>query len=260
MKWEFEAEIALRATSSAGSLLNHIVVGSIAEKENYKDIVTEFDFAVGKHINTILSTSSNYPIVNEEFTDSHSNVYKHPYWVVDPIDGTTNFSTGMHLFASSVGLVENNDFLVGAIYAPKTKELYFTYGDQGSYLNGKLIGVKKNINLKQASVVASFANMPGDPKQYEAFGEINDKSRTLLRLGSAALNIAYVCDGRLNGAYGIKAKIWDIGASLALAKHAGATVFYEFIDNITLNYVVGSSNVVSEIKDILSRKELINGH
>lgn len=263
MKWESESKLALKATSQAGGLLSNCVSQTSSEKNNYKDIVTEFDVAAGRIIHTVLSSSSQFPIVNEEQLESHSlNTTKTPtYWVVDPIDGTTNFASGMSFYATSVGLVDNGKFVAGSVYAPKTRELYFTYGDQGSYLNGKLLSANRSVALKQASIAASFSNSLSDEtlrrRQYEAFGEINDKSRTLLRLGSAALNIAYASDGRIHGAYGLNAKIWDVGAALSLAAQAGCSVYYEFIDPLNLNYIVGSEYIVSDIRTILSGKGLL---
>lgn len=262
MKWELESELALRASSSAGALLTSSSGLSFIEKENHKDIVTEFDVAAGRVIEGVLAENSKYAIVNEENISTYSSSDQSIFWVIDPIDGTSNFASGMNYFCTSVGLISDKDFVVGSIYAPKNRELYFTYGDQGSFLNGKAIQSHKSIDLKQSIVAASFSNSSNDSmflqNQYVVFGEVNNASRSLLRLGSAALNLAYVSDGRLQGAYGLKAKIWDVGAGLALAKQAGAMVYVEHVDFIHVNYVVGSKNVVEQILQILQKKELIN--
>ncbi len=264
MKWEFEAELALKSAYEAGAILTDVVIQQLDEKGSHKDIVTEYDLASSRVINQNLKNNSLYPFINEEFVTADAGQMKKPstYWVVDPIDGTINFASGLPLFATSVGLVHEEEFVVGALYAPKMRDLYFTYRDQGNYLNGKRIYHKKVSSLKQASVAASFSNAHIDPilrkKQYEVFGEVNDSARSLLRLGSAALNIAFVSEGKLHGAYGMNAKIWDIGAALAIAKQAGCALYFEYVDAINLNYIVGSEVVVSEIKKILVGKGLLN--
>lgn len=264
MKWKFESELALKAVSTAGTLLHDPFPPIISEKNHFKEIVTELDNTIGRVITHLLSASSKYPVVNEESIESYEQITQCPtFWVVDPIDGTTNFSTGLPFYCSSVGLMDRGKFVLGSICSPKTKEIYFTYGDQGSYLNGRLLFIKNTATLKQASIAVSFSNsichIKDHRKQYAVFGEINDRARNVLRLGSAALNIAYVCDGRLHGAYGLNAKIWDVGASLALAKASGCSIYYELIDNVNVNYIVGTTSIMNDIKEILQNKGLLIG-
>ncbi len=264
MKWEVESEFALRAVSEAGQFLQTALPQQISEKENFKDIITEHDRTAGHIIEEILK-KTEHAILNEEEESSHSLVRKlndSTFWAVDAIDGTTNCSTGMSIFASSVGLIHNRAFAVGALCAPKLKELYFTRGDQGSYLNGKKISVSEVSSLKRASIVVGFSNATADfnfkKRQYEAFGEVNDRARAALRLGSAAMNIAYVADGRLHGAYGLQAKIWDVAGAMALAQQSGCELFYRFNSDDTVDYIVGSQLVVTELRKILEQRGFFN--
>jgi myo-inositol-1(or 4)-monophosphatase len=261
IKWEFESELALKAASTAGEILSSIGdIQNIQTKDGHKDVVTEYDLQCEKIISEIIA-KSKHSIVGEEIGNKNADSFSaqaDATWFVDPIDGTTNFVSGMPFYCSSVGLVERGEFVVGAVSVPKLKELYFTFGDQGSYLNGKRLSCK-NTSLSQATLAVSFSNAKKfadrRAKEYSLYGRVNEVCRTALRLGSAAVNICYVADGRLHGAYGFNASLWDIAGALAVAKGAGCTVAVQFKPGTYFaDYVVGSSQVVQELRQILKEE------
>ena len=265
VNWEFESELALKAVSKTAELLvNSSEVPKIDLKGDHKDIVTEADISCEAIILEILKATSHTIVGEESSTKTDvSKVLDNPaVWFVDPIDGTTNFASGMPLYGSSIGLYAKGEFVVGAVCVPPQRELFFTYGDHGSFMNGRRLSVKNRV-LKSASIVASFSNSKvfkeQRQKEYSLFGKLNEASRTNLRLGSAAINICYVADGRLHGAYGFNACMWDIAGGLAIAKQAGCKIYLNLnVESLTASYVVGVPTVATELFSILKEEGFLH--
>jgi myo-inositol-1(or 4)-monophosphatase len=262
IQWEYESELALKAVSSGGEFtLDRPDRFKVSTKESLRDVVTELDVQIEKHITKILAPSK-IQIIGEEGSQPNDSLPANElYWAVDPIDGTANFVSGLPYYGVSVGLCQGNDFLVGAVSLPALKELFFTHGDRGAFLNGKPIRIA-DAALAQSLVGVSFAGAKGDQnyraRQYEFFGLVNDSSRGSLRLGSAAANICYVASGRLQAAYGLDARIWDIAGALAVAKQAGGTVMTRPGSSPSrINYIVGSASAAREIQELALKKEII---
>ncbi|MCJ7812495.1 hypothetical protein MUP95_04150, partial [bacterium] len=230
MNWLKESEVALKAVSENVHLLkdNYGNAHKIKIKESARDTVTEVDFLIEKRIINILKLS-NYQIMAEETANEFSRkLFDHePYWFVDPIDGTTNYISNIPFYSCSVGLVGREGFITGAVAAPEFKELFFCIGKNESYLNGKRLLVESS-DIKKSLVVACFSgkalSVEARSKEYKFFGNINDISRGCLRLGSAALGICNVAAGRLQAAFGLATKIWDIAGATAVAAGAGCEI------------------------------------
>jgi myo-inositol-1(or 4)-monophosphatase len=257
-KWMDESELALKAVSTSADMIEetHTEGLAISTKSSYRDIVTELDIAIEQHIKKILSVSK-YGIVGEESTKGDALVLPAhaPVWMVDPIDGTTNFISSIPFYSSSVGLIEGNKFLVGAVAMPALKEIYFTMGDEGAYKNGKRLRLSP-AKLKDSLVVASFSGIHSDDEkrrnEYKFFGNVNDASRGCLRLGSASVNICYVASGRLQASYGIANRIWDVAGAVSVAQRAGAKVYYERLkDSSKVNFAVGCPDAIDELAEML---------
>jgi myo-inositol-1(or 4)-monophosphatase len=232
----------------------------IRTKESLRDIVTDFDTRIEKVIFEILQ-ASGHKIIGEESFSGEFDTPGEPVWVVDSIDGTANFVSGMPLYAASVGLCQNEKFLIGAVGLPATKELFFTHGDSAAFLNGKLLSPTPT-DMKNALIAVSFSGAKGEEefrrREFQLFGTINDSSRGCLRLGSAATNICYVALGRLQAAYGFQAQIWDVAAGLAIAERAGCQLHTMRRKNSTkIDYIVGAPDVVKEIHVLWQRFEMI---
>lgn len=262
---EFESELALKAVSLTSEVLSvRPDAPKINIKDNHKDIVTEFDVSCEAIIHQVLSKSAHAIIGEEGFyqEDKMETLNGRYVWFVDPIDGTSNFTSGLPLYASSVGLVYNNDFLVGAVSVPPQRELFFTYGTQGSYLNGRILKIQDR-ELKSSIIAVSFSNAKHNENykqiEYELFGKLNEISRSSLRLGSAAVNICYTADSRLHVACGFNAKLWDIAGGLAIAKQAGCRIYLDVNkENLTAHYVVGAPTAAEEVYLILNKKGYFN--
>lgn len=265
MNWLKEAELALKAAATSAELVESKFTGAAAvkTKESRRDVVTELDTIVERNIIDTLKTSG-YDIVGEE-TAAHgcrNTPPEKPTWFVDPIDGTANLVSSIPFYAISVGLVKMDDFLIGAVVLPAMKEIFFTFGDQGAFLNGARIRVKQAA-LEDSLIAASFSGGSDDDgrrkREFASFGEINDASRGCLRLGSASVNICYAAANRLQGAYGIHAKIWDVAGALAVASQAGCKIYVEWIEKTNLiNYVAGAPRVADAIAKYVKKQELAN--
>ena len=174
-----------------------------------------------------------------------------PYWAVDPIDGTVNFINGLDIFCISIGLCQENSFLLGAIAFPLYRKLYSTMGPEAAFLNGKSL-IHKHREIEEALISASFSGKNLDSKkrnnEYALFGEINDLSRGCLRLGSAAANICFTASGELQAAYGFNAKIWDVAGAISVATASGCSSIIEISkESNSISYIVGSKTIVSKI-------------
>jgi myo-inositol-1(or 4)-monophosphatase len=265
MNWLKESEFALKAVSENVHFLkdNYGNAHKIKIKESVRDSVTEVDLLIEKRIINILKLS-NYQIMAEETANEFSKkLFDHePYWFVDPIDGTTNYISNIPFYSCSVGLVGREGFITGAVAAPVFKEIFFCIGKNESYLNGKRLFVEKS-GLENSLVCACFAgkslNTEARSREYKLFGNINDIGRGCLRLGSAALSICNVAAGRLQAAFGVASRIWDIAGAAAVAAGAGCEIHIEQIENSTkVNFVVGCPGVSSEIAIMMREYKLAN--
>jgi myo-inositol-1(or 4)-monophosphatase len=263
----FEAELALKAAATSSEMIEEKFAEGMAftTKGTPRDIVTELDLFIERHIIEILK-SSKYKIIGEETikNDNLDTPPKELTWFIDPIDGTTNLVSSISYYATSIGLVCDTQFLVGAIAIPTLKEIFFTFGNQGSFLNGKTQRVIPT-DIKDSLIAVGFSGNYHDKKmrkqEYELFGILNDNSRGCLRMGAASINICYVAANRFQAAYGISNRIWDVAGALAVAQQAGCTVYIEWIIGTTqINYVVGAPGVADEIAAFLNSNKIANLH
>lgn len=265
INFNFEAELALKAATTGAEIIKERFAEALAikTKGTPRDIVTDLDLIIERHIIDILKTSG-HKIVGEETSknDSLSTFPEELTWFIDPIDGTTNFVSSIPFYATSIGLVSNSKFHIGSVVIPALNEIFFTFGDKGSFLNGKVIKTTPT-DLNNSLIAVAFSSKSHDntrrKQEFELFGTLNDKSRGCLRLGAAAINICYVAANRLQAAYGVSNKIWDVAGGLAVAMQAGCNVYVEWISGTNrINYVVGAPGVADEIAQFLNSKKLIN--
>lgn len=147
-------------------------------------------------------------------------------WVIDPIDGTTNFIHGVHPFAISVGLMEDREVVAGVVHEFGFNEFFYSWKGGGAWLNGKPIRVSEVERLEDALIATGFPYT--DFRYMDQFMESIDyfmkNSHGLRRLGSAATDIAYVACGRYDGFYEYGLHAWDIAAGILLVREAGGKV------------------------------------
>lgn len=147
-------------------------------------------------------------------------------WIIDPLDGTTNFSQGLPMFSVSIALEHNGNILLGVVYAPYLEELFHAVAGEGAFLNGKQIRCSDKTNLDQSVAATGFpVDKDHNPDNNIAnFSRIAPKLRGIRRLGSAALDLCYTAAGFLDAYWELKLHHWDIAAGALIAREAGANV------------------------------------
>ena len=195
----------------------------INHKTGHWDVVTQYDLASDKYIQThIKKKFPKHSILSEETGREGKNDH---LWVIDPLDGTRNFSRGIPFFCVSIAFVRKNKILYGAIYDPVHDELFFAKDGKGAILNGKSISVSTPEILDSAMAsVLWHANIVG-PKivsKLQKFARDNQFWQT--NLASAALSIAYVACGRVDLHVSKGAFPWDYAGATFIVKQAGGRV------------------------------------
>lgn len=147
-------------------------------------------------------------------------------WVVDPIDGTTNFLHGVAQFAISICLERDRQPYAGVIYNPATDELFWAEKGEGAWLNDKRLRVSKRSNLEECIFATGFPfkGRPGREKSLQEADRVLAETAGVRRFGSAALDLAFVAAGRFDAFWERDLHSWDVGAGIVLVREAGGTV------------------------------------
>ncbi|MES2430316.1 MAG: inositol monophosphatase family protein [Bacteroidota bacterium] len=217
----------IKATEEGAKELKRFFNGEfkISNKEGINNLVTEADHAAEKAIIDIIK--NDYPdhfILSEEageiVTDSE---YK---WIIDPIDGTVNFSNGIPICCVSIGLEHNGKMVMGAVYNPLMNEFYFAQKGFGATLNDKKISVSNKTELIKCCMVTgfpySYLDMPNGP--LETFEKFIRKGVPVRRLGSAAIDLCWVAAGRFDAFFEHSLSPWDSAAGYLMVEEAGGKV------------------------------------
>ena len=194
-------------------------------RKSSKDLVTETDKRVEDYIiSRILDKFPSHDIFGEETgtTDKGSSYT----WIIDPIDGTTSFVHGQPFFSVSIALYKNKLPLAGAVYAPVLDELFTAEKGAGSFLNGRKITVSSADRLIDSVLATGFACLRADLPENNLpyFNRIAPVIRGIRRYGSAALDLAYVAAGRLDGFWELNLKPYDIAAGILLVMESGGEI------------------------------------
>jgi myo-inositol-1(or 4)-monophosphatase len=189
------------------------------------DLVTDADEASQEAVRrTILSAFGDHDVLAEE--DRALQERRSEYrWIVDPLDGTTNYVHGVPHYAVSVALEHGGELLAGAVYDPSAKECFVAARGAGSRLNGKPMRASDTTSLAAALVAVSFPPLvePGS-RSLEDFLKVIVRSRAVRRTGSAALNLCYVAAGRFDAYSARETRAWDVAAGALLVQEAGGTI------------------------------------
>lgn len=199
---------------------------SIERKQgNASDVVTEADKASESHL--ISRISEKYPehaiLAEESGSINGTSTYR---WVIDPLDGTTNYSNGLPLFSVSIGVECRGGAVVGVVYAPYLDEMFTAVSSGGAYLNGRRIHVNNTKAIEEAVVATGFPvdkHINPDNNMAEV-SRILPMIRGLRRLGSAAIDLSYVAAGYLDGYWEFDIKEWDACAGRLIVQEAGGLV------------------------------------
>jgi len=219
---------ALSAAQEAGKILKKYWKSSfeVYDKSIRGDLVTQADKESEKKIIQILKkTYASHAILAEE-SGQQNAVESDFLWMIDPLDGTVNFAHHHPFIAISIALVFKQEILIGVIFNPLLEELFIAVKERGASLNGLPIAVSPVDNLTQSLLASGFAydRRTNPDTNYPEFCYLTHLSHGVRRCGSAALDLAYVAAGRLDGYWERGIKSWDIAAGALLVMEAGGTV------------------------------------
>jgi myo-inositol-1(or 4)-monophosphatase len=189
------------------------------------DLVTEADQAAEALIATRLRAAfPDHDLLGEEGSRSENTDARYR-WVVDPLDGTTNFAHGLPTFAVSIALEDAGLPVVGVVYDPMRQELFRAIKGGGALLNAEPIRVSRTERISSAVLVTGFAHTLEQRRlQGQAWAGMLERVRALRQTGSAALNLCYVAAGRLDGYWERGIQPWDVSAGALLVSEAGGEV------------------------------------
>ena len=220
------------------------------------DFVSASDKKVEKIlIEELQKARPNYSILSEEIGKiDNDDSFR---WIIDPIDGTANFLHGIPHFAISVGLEHNKEIICGIVYDPIKDEMFVAEKGNGSYLNNQRIRVSSRSKLEDCIIFTGGPRKESKDREMALSEYKNFSSKVLIpirKLGSAALDLAYVSAGRCDGFWQRGLNYWDIAAGIILVKESGGFITdfkgeNEYVQNKTI--VVANSKINKEMIEVL---------
>lgn len=195
------------------------------QEKSAQDLVTDADIASQEAVRSVIQQEfPEHGFLGEESPDPAQ--LEKPYcWVVDPLDGTTNYVHGFPCYGVSVAVAKAGQVVAGGVFDPTREELFLAGAGQGATLNGKPFRASKTNQLEDGLVAVSFPpRMTPDMPDIQAFLKVAPICRAVRRTGSAALNLAYVACGRLDAHWAFHIFPWDSAAGVLLVQEAGGAI------------------------------------
>ncbi len=220
-----ELEVAREACMGAGKVAMKYFRGEFTMKfKSPRNIVTQADVEAERLVKAVIAKQfPEHSFLGEEEGKHGESDY---VWLIDPIDGTTNFAHGVDYFCTSIALERSGELVCGAIYNPVHKKLYSAYKGKGAWLNGKKISVSKTAKLENSLVVSGFpySNRVLEEKTMLSTQALYGKCRDIRRFGSAALDFCTVAEGICDSFFEYQLNPWDVGAGIIIVREAGGQV------------------------------------
>lgn len=253
-------EVAKEAAYTAGKILTEhfkkLPIEAIREKQA-NDYLSFVDETSEKTIISIINNHfPDHSILAEEGGESNrSSEYR---WIIDPLDGTTNYITGLPIFAISIGLQKGNDIILGVVYDPLQNELFWAEKGKGAYVNDNPIRVSESDTLSKCLIATGF---PFKAKHLlkpylSSFEDMFRSCIGIRRMGAAAIDIAYVAAGRFGGFWELGLSPWDLAAGSVLIREAGGHIsdFWDGPDYLFKNYLIVSNGRIHQQMGKIIRK------
>jgi myo-inositol-1(or 4)-monophosphatase len=194
-------------------------------------------------------------IAEESYTQQNLNTdYK---WIIDPLDGTTNYLHGLSPYAVSIALMYKSEIIVGVVYEVSNDECFYATTGNGAFLNGEKISCSKNSQLTDSLFVTGFpvSKFYRNKESYDLLDYIIKNTHGIRRLGSAAADLAYVACGRFDCFYEYDLKSWDVAAGSLIVKEAGGKVS-DF--NAGENYIFGKEIIATNSLIFVKTIDIVN--
>lgn len=252
--------IAIEAAKEAGKFLKYSVgrVKNVEMKQGEeRNLVSEIDKSSEQRIIKIIRR--HYPhhaiLAEESGASTTASDYK---WVIDPLDGTTNFLHGVPIFCVTIAIEYKGEIVAGVVYDPNLDELFTAEKGSGAYVNGKRLSVSSTSKLINSLLVTGFPyDIAQNPEN--AIGHFVNflvEARGIRRLGSAALDLSYVAAGRFDGFWEVNLHPWDMAAGVLFVREAGGRVtdFAGGESTIYKKQVLASNGLIHEAMVQVLRK------
>ena len=222
--------IAIKAARAAGSIINRAALDVESVRVSQKmenDFVTEVDQASENTIiETLLNAYPDHGILAEESGRTHGNPNAEHVWIIDPLDGTTNFIHGFPFYCVSIALQSRGRLEQAVVFDPTRNDLFTSTRGRGAFLNDRRLRVSKRIRLKECLISTGFPFRDGD--DFNAYlsmmSQVMTRTAGLRRPGAAALDLAYVAAGFNDGFFETGLHPWDMAAGALLITEAGGLV------------------------------------
>lgn len=256
------SQLAQLAAEKAGiHLVSQLGDVEIREKDR-ADFVTSADFESQRLIHDLINNKfPDHDFLGEESDDSLSATSDPRQsdfcWIVDPLDGTTNYIHQLRSFSVSIGLRYKDQLIAGCVHDPILKETYHATLGGGAFLNDKPIKVSSQTTTNNSMLVCSLpSNLNRDSQEMtQLINVICDANATVRRLGSTALNLCFIACGRIDAYWSTKAKIWDVAAGIVILTEAGGQICHitgDKFDMSDIRFVAASTDGISkEMVDLL---------
>jgi myo-inositol-1(or 4)-monophosphatase len=218
---------ALEAAMAAGRIhLQYFRQSPTIRKKGRIDLVTEADLETERAFRALIGSRFPDHVVLGEEGAGASAAAGRCRWIIDPLDGTTNFAHGLALFCVSIALEIDGRIELGVVYDPVAEELFVAERGAGARLNGAPIGVSDGSALVDALLVTGFPYTIREERrqQVAVFGAMLEEAQAVRRLGSAALDLCYVAAGRFEGYWEERVYPWDLAAGALIVEEAGGRV------------------------------------
>lgn len=256
MTYRKELEVAYKAAAKAGEVMDQYSGRDLRKhsgtksKEHVNDMATEADRKCQKKIIEIIENEFPGDNIIAEENDSNTSSDQRE-WIIDPIDGTSNFSTGLPYFSTSIAFRENREERVGIVYSPESAlgRIWYAVEDEGAYrsdsleLDGEPIEVSEQESLEGAMIFSRLSERSSERREAEKpiVTDLLDRGIMLRRIASAAINLCMVADGSVDGYNLISINDWDVAAGSLILREAGGkcriqeSVFEDYIEIVASN-------------------------
>jgi myo-inositol-1(or 4)-monophosphatase len=250
MNWDHYLEAAKEAAEKAGGMLKtNIDASRRIEYKGAVDLVTNFDRQAQKILFEHLS--SRFPehdfMAEEDLCEEKGSTFR---WIIDPLDGTTNYAHRFPVFCVSIALEVRGRITLGVIYDPMREEMFSAIKGKGAVLNGKRIKVSSERELDKSLLSSGF---PYDIRESEEnnldhFSRFITKAQAVRRCGSAALDLCYVACGRFDGFWELKLAPWDVAAGVLIVEEANGRVsnFRGYAFDLYDKEILASNNLIHD--------------
>ncbi len=253
---------AVEAALAAGRIqLRYFRQDVVVDKKGRIDLVTAADLEVEREFRRLIASRfPGHSVLGEEQGSGSAGRDVRHRWIIDPIDGTTNFAHGLALFCCSIALEIDGRVAVGVVYDPVAEELFTAERDGGARLNGTPLRVSDCRQLVDALLCTGFPYTVGEERQHlvDLFDALLGEAQGIRRLGSAALDLCYVAAGRLDGFWEEKLHPWDMAAAGLLVEEAGGRItdYRNGPFDMSRGQIVASNSVLHDaIVDAIARAE-----